>query len=125
LGDFLSRVELLARGSEWLRQEAVQALAENRPWDARHHALAILAELPRSRVALALWADAAEAMWLDHEAVEALSQLAQALPFRADVWLRMAQAEWRLGRDPRGSLERASDAPEPAQAADAARLWLA
>jgi cellulose synthase operon protein C len=125
LGDLLSRVELLARGAEWQRQEAVRALGQNRPWEARDHALAILAELPRSRVALALWADAAEAMLLDNEAVEALTELAAAVPFRADVWLRLAQAESRLGADPRGALERASEALEPVAAADSARLWLA
>jgi cellulose synthase operon protein C len=125
LGDLLSRVELLARGAEWQRQEAVRALGQNRPWEARDHARAILAELPRSRVALALWADAAEAMLLDNEAVEALSELAAAVPFRADVWLRLAQAEWRQGSDPRAALERASEALEPVAAADSARLWLA
>lgn len=125
LGQWLSRAELLARGAEWQRQEAVQALAQDRPWDARQHALAILDEVPRSRVALALWADAAESMLLDNEAVEALARLADAVPFRADVWLRLAQARWRLGEDPRGALERASDAGDPVAAADAARLWLA
>ncbi|MCB9580745.1 MAG: dynamin family protein [Polyangiaceae bacterium] len=125
LGDWLARVELLARGAEGERQEAVEALALDRPWEARDRARAILDEMPHSRVGLMLWADAAEAMLLDAEVVEALSALAELLPFRADVWLRLAEAERRSGRDPRASLERAARAEEPPDAADRARLLLA
>lgn len=125
LGEWLSRVELLARGAERQRVEAERALAAGRPWVARDAALSILDELPRSRVALALWADAAEAALLDHEVLEALERLARELPFRADVWLRMAEARWRLGQSPAEALTRAVELGEPAGAADSARLWLA
>jgi cellulose synthase operon protein C len=125
LGDWLSRVELLARGAEGRRLEAVRALEEGHPAEARAEALAILDELPRSRVGLALWAEAAEAMLLDEEAEQALSLLAELIPFRADVWLRLAGARWRLARDPKLALEKANDAGDPVGAADSARLWLA
>lgn len=124
LADWLSRVELLARGAERQRAEAVRALAAGRAWDARESALAILDEMPRSRVGLALWADAAEATLLDHEVVEALERLGRELPFRADVWYRLAQARSRLGQAPDEDLFRAAELAEPAAAADAARFWL-
>ncbi len=125
LGDWLARVEILARGAERRRAAAAGALAEGRPWQARSEALAILDELPRSRVALLLWADAAQAMMLDGEVAEALERLARELPFRADVWLRLAEARARAGTDPASALLRAAEAGEPGDAADRARLWLA
>ena len=124
LADWLSRVELLARGAEGHRAEAERALVAGRPWEARERALAILDEMPRSRVGLLLWADAAELALLDHEAVEALERLSRELPFRADVWYRLAQARHRLGQPPEEELFRAAELSEPAAAADAARLWL-
>src|SRR5690606_30999042 len=71
---------------------------------------------------LALWADAAERAWLDHEVVAALSQLAPSVPWRADVWLRLGRAGLRAGdAGAREALERAASAPEER---DAARLAL-
>ncbi len=125
LADWLARAEILARGAERRRVAAAEALALGKPWDARQEALLILEELPRSRVALALWADAAEAMLLDNEAVEALERLSRELPYRADVWWRLASALYRQGEDPAPALERAAEAAEPVEAADRARLWLA
>lgn len=125
LADWLARVEILARGAERSRVAAREALEAGRPWDARQEALSILEELPRSRVALALWADSAEAMLLDNEAVEALERLSHELPYRADVWLRLAGARYRQGEDPAPALERAAEATEPVEPADRARLWLA
>ena len=125
LRDWLARAEILARGAERRRQEAARALDAGRPWEARYEALAILDELPRSRVALALWADAAEATLLDHEAAEALERLAAEVPFRADVWLRLALVQQRLGFDPGRALELAAEAGEPTDAADHARVRLA
>lgn len=125
LRDWLSRVEILARGVEGRRAEAVLALERGRPWDARAEALGILHELPRSPVGLLLWADAAEAMLLDHEVIEALGRLGQELPFRADVWLRLALAQKRQKLDARTALERAAEAGEPVDAADSARMRLA
>jgi GTP-binding protein EngB required for normal cell division len=125
LRDWLSRVEIVARGSEGLRSEAARALEQGRPWHAREHALWLLDELPRSPVALALWADAAEAMLLDHEAAEALERLAAEVPFRADVWLRLARAQGRQRLANDRALQRAAEVGEPVDAADAARLELA
>ena len=125
LRDWLARVEILARGAERLRSEAVRALAAGRPWVARRHALMLLTQLPQSRLALGLWAEAASAMWLDHEAAEALGRLAPLVPFRADVWLRLGEAQTRLGLSPRDAYERAAAAGEPTTAADVARLRLA
>lgn len=124
LGDVLARVEILARGAERRRADAARALAEGRPSRARSEALAILDELPRSRVALLLWADAAEAMLLDGEAADALERLAREVPFRADVWLRLAETRHRTGDDPASALVRAAEAGDPVGAADRARLWL-
>ncbi len=126
LRDWLARVEILARGAEQHRADAVRALAAGQPALARHHALAILDELPRSRVALALWADAAEAMLLEDETREALERLSAEVPFRADVWYRLAQARHRTGAaDISDALLRAVEAEEPSESADAALLWLA
>lgn len=125
LADWLARAEILARGAERRRALAVEALEAGRPWDARQEALLILEELPRSRVALALWADAAESMLLDNEAVEALERLSRELPYRADVWLRLASARFRQGEDPEPALQKAAEATEPPAQADQARLWLA
>jgi GTP-binding protein EngB required for normal cell division len=125
LADWLARAEILARGAERRRVAAAEALEAGRPWDARQEALLILEELPRSRVALALWADAAESMLLDNEVAEALERLSGELPYRADVWLRLAGAQYRLGQDPEPALERAAEATEPVEAADRARLWRA
>ncbi|WP_437682863.1 dynamin family protein [Sorangium sp. So ce131] len=122
LNRFFGRVEIIALGLENERSAAEAALAKDMPLEAREHARTILSILPDSAVGLALWADAAEEAWLDHEVVTALSELSKRVPWRADVWLRLGRAGQRTGWDgARSALERAAAAPEER---DAARLAL-
>jgi len=125
LSRFFDRVEILALGLEDERAAAEAALAKGDPLDARAHARTILSSLPDSAVGFALWADAAEDAWLDHEAVTALAELAKKVPWRADVWLRLGRAglrvEWPGARD---ALERAASAPEERDSARRALLEL-
>jgi small GTP-binding protein len=125
LSRFFGRVEILALGLERERQAAEWALSRGRPLEARDHALVLLAELPGSALGLALWADAAEDAWLDHEVVHALSELSKKVPWRADVWLRLGRAglrtEWPHARE---ALERAAAAPDEREDARTALLDL-
>src|SRR5262249_1001983 len=85
----------------------------------------ILSQLPDSPLGLALWADAAEDAWLDHEVVAALSELARRVPWRADVWLRLSRAGLRIEwADAREALERAASAPDERESARMALLDL-
>lgn len=126
LSRFFGRVEIFALGLESERQAAEAALAKGQPLEAREHARAILAALPDSALGLALWADAAEDAWLDHEAAHALVELTKKVPWRADVWLRLARAgrriEWPHVRE---ALERAAVAPDERDFARLALLDLA
>jgi GTP-binding protein EngB required for normal cell division/tetratricopeptide (TPR) repeat protein len=123
---FFGRVEIFALGLESERQAAEAALLRGQPLEARDHAREILAQLPDSPLGLALWADAAEEAWLDHEVVTALSELAKRVPWRADVWLRLGRAglrtEWPGARE---ALERAATAPDERESARLALLDLA
>ncbi|MBX3181719.1 MAG: dynamin family protein [Polyangiaceae bacterium] len=121
---WLSRVEVLARGGERLRQASLAALAAGRPWEALQPAEELLELSPASPSALLLWADVTGACGLLEEASDALARLAPLLPHRADVWYRLAEAEAALGRSPQRALERADEADGPRPAADAARIWL-
>ncbi|MCA9631766.1 MAG: dynamin family protein [Myxococcales bacterium] len=103
---------------------AETALKDDRPWDALAAARELLDLVPDSLQGQSLWAESAEAAGLDEEAVEALEGLVRRVPFRADVWLRLAQARARSGRSPRGALERAVVEAWPVDASDAARIWL-
>ncbi len=116
LSRFFGRVEIFALGLEGEREAAEAALAKGQPLEARDHARALLAELPGSPLGLALWADAAEDAWLDHEVIAALSKLAEMVPWRADVWLRLGRAGLRTSwTGAREALERAAVAQdEPA-----------
>ena len=98
LSRLASRVEILAAGVDNERRSAQQMLEKGRALDARDHARAIVQRVPGSPLGLALWADAAEAAWLDDEALEALSELAEIVPWRADVWLRLGRTALRLMR---------------------------
>lgn len=126
LSRFFGRVEIYALGLESEREGAERALAKGQPLEAREHARAILLDLPDSPLGLALWADAAEDAWLDHEVVNALYELAKKVPWRADVWLRLGRAgrrvEWVGARE---SLERAAVAPDERDSARLALLDLA
>ncbi|MFO0758185.1 MAG: dynamin family protein [Byssovorax sp.] len=123
---FFGRVEIFALGLESERQAAEAALLRGEPLEARDHAREILAQLPDSPLGLALWADAAEEAWLDHEVVAALSELVKRVPWRADVWLRLGRAglrtEWPGARE---ALERAATAPDERESARLALLDLA
>jgi hypothetical protein len=126
LSRFVGRVELFARGLDGERRAAEEALSRGRPLDARERARAILVAVPGSPLGLALWADAAEEAWLDHEAYEALSELSTKLPWRADVWLRLGRAALRVGRpEAREALARAAASPDDRDSARAALLALA
>ncbi|APR77122.1 Putative ATP /GTP binding protein [Minicystis rosea] len=126
LSRFFGRVEIFALGLESERQAAETALGRGQPLEARDHARAIVAALPDSPLGLALLADAAEDAWLDHEAANALSELSRKVPWRADVWLRLARAgrriEWPYVRE---ALERAATAPDERESARLALLDLA
>jgi GTP-binding protein EngB required for normal cell division len=126
LSRFFGRVEIFALGLEGERLAAEQALAKGQPLEAREHARTIVGALPDSPLGLALWADAAEDAWLDHEAATALHELAKKVPWRADVWLRLARAgrriEWQGARE---ALERAASAPDERESARLALLDLA
>ncbi len=126
LSRIASRMELFARGMEGDRRAAEVMLERGRPLDARESARGILVAIPGSPLGLALWADAAEATWLDHEVVEALDALSRIVPWRADVWLRLGRAglrsEWPGARD---ALERAASAPDERAASRRALLDLA
>ena len=125
LSRFVGRVELIARGLDGERRTAEEALARGRPLEARERARAILAAVPGSLLGLAIWADAAEEAWLDHEAFEALSVLSDKLPWRGDVWLRLGRAALRLGRpEARDALARAAASPDDRESTRAALLVL-
>jgi GTP-binding protein EngB required for normal cell division/tetratricopeptide (TPR) repeat protein len=126
LSRIASRVEIVARGVEGERRSALAMLERGRPLDAREHARAILAVVPDSALGLALWADAAEAAWLDDEAMQALAELSKLVPWRADVWLRLGRVAMRIGAPgAREALERAATAPDEPWAARTALLELA
>jgi GTP-binding protein EngB required for normal cell division len=126
LSRFFGRVEIFALGLESERQAAEAALAKGHPLEARDHAREIVAALPDSPLGLALWADAAEDAWLDHEVCAALSELAKKVPWRADVWFRLARAGRRIDwPGAREALERAATAPDERDSARLALLDLA
>jgi GTP-binding protein EngB required for normal cell division len=123
---FFGRVEIFALGLEGERQAAEAALLAGQPLEAREHARTIVGALPDSPLGLALWADAAEDAWLDHEAATALHELAKKVPWRADVWLRLARAGRRIDwPGEREALERAATAPDERESARLALLDLA
>ncbi|MEZ4302591.1 MAG: dynamin family protein [Polyangiaceae bacterium] len=125
LSRFVGRVEILALGLDDKRRAAEAALARGRPLEAREAARDILKEVPDSLVGLALWADAAEDAWLDHEVVPALAELGERLPFRADIWLRFGLAGLRTGHpDARDALERAAASTDDRDSAREALLAL-
>lgn len=125
LSRFVGRVEILALGLDDKRRAAEASLARGRALEAREAARDILKEVPDSLVGLALWADAAEDAWLDHEVVTALAALGERLPFRADIWLRLGLAGLRTGYpEARDALERAAASADDRDSARQALLAL-
>jgi GTPase SAR1 family protein len=125
LARFFGRVEILARGAEEERRLAEEALLRGRALDARDHARELLARVPGSPLGLALWADAAEDAWLDHEVVTALIELVKQVPWGADVWLRLGRAGQRVNwPGAREALERAAAARDQRESARLALLDL-
>ena len=124
LSDWLSRAELVARGQEGRFRAAKRALAEDNAPEALHLARALRNVLPHSPLVLALHADAATEMHLSEEALDAVRELSDLLPYRGDIWLSRANLESESGLDPRESLVQAVQCGDPPAAADAARLRL-
>lgn len=112
LSRFFGRVEIFARGADEDRRAAEEALRRGHHLEARAHARALLARVPASPLGLALWADAADALWLDEEVAEALSALAEQVPWRQEIWLRLGLAAAPAGRTE--ALERAAAGDDPA-----------
>ncbi len=125
LSGWLAHAEVLARGAEHHRAAATEALAAGRLSEARSHALELVEELPRSPVALALWADAASAMGLHEELEQALERLTEVVPHRQEPWLQLASVRRAQGKEPRAALERALCARGDVGATDRALLQLA
>jgi GTP-binding protein EngB required for normal cell division len=98
-------VELLARGVDERRREALRSLERGDPLAAREHAQALLLEVPNSPAGLAILVDACEALWLDEEAVAALRKLCESAPWRGELWVRLADGLMRLGA-PRAEVAR-------------------
>ena len=97
VANWLGRVELLARGADEERREALRALERGDPLAAREHAQALLMKVPDSPVGLAILVDACESLWLDEEAAAALRKLCASAPWRGELWVRLADVLERLG----------------------------
>lgn len=125
LSKIVDRVELVAKGVDGERRTAEAALRQGKLLDARESARRIVARVPDSAVALAIWAEAAEGCWLYEEAHEALTRLSQMFPWNGDIWLKLGRTALRIG-DPRAReyLLRASET-EDRDAVDDALLALA
>lgn len=126
LSRLFGHVEILARGAQEDRRAAEAALERGDYLGARAHARALLGKVPRSPVGLALLAEAAEKSWHHAESVEALSQLAEQVPWRQDVWLRLGLAALVAGADiAHDALERAAAGRDDLAVARRALLTLA
>jgi cellulose synthase operon protein C len=117
LSRFFGRVEIFARGADDDRRAAEEALRRGHHLEARAHARALLARVPASPLGLALWAEAADALRLDDEVVEALTALAEQVPWRQEIWLRLGLAAAPVGRT--DALERAAAGDDPALSREA------
>lgn len=126
LSRLFGHVEILARGAQDDRRAAEAALERGDYLGARAHARALLGKVPRSPVGLALLAEAAEKSWHHAESVEALSQLAEQVPWRQDVWLRLGLSAVAAGADiATDALERAAAGRDDLAVARRALLTLA
>ncbi len=97
IGRWLGRVEVVLGGAEIPLREGEEALAAGEPARARAAAHEILARVPGSPLGLALLADACEMAGLEAEYAMALEELAQRVPSRADVWVRLGRARATTG----------------------------
>lgn len=97
VANWLGRVEILARGAEEERREAVRALERGDALEARAHARELLLKAPGSPLALALLAESCEKAFLYDEATDALRELCRAAPWRAELWLSLAEMLERVG----------------------------
>lgn len=127
LSRWFGRAVIVARGGETLRSAAELALERGNPVAAWYNARELLIRVPRSPVAMALAADAAEAAGLDEQACEPLTQLTQVVPWRGDVWLRLGLARQRIGEitAAREALGRALQSLDDAETTSRAALALA
>lgn len=103
LAEWFGRAVIVARGADAELLGAERALAAGDASLALRHARDLLSRVPRSPIGLLLAADAAEAAWLDDEAAGYLATLADVVPYRAEVWLRLGLAGKRAGH-PRGQV---------------------
>jgi small GTP-binding protein len=126
LSRLFGHVEILARGGQDDRRAAEQALQRGDYLEARACARSLLAKVPRSPVALALLAEASEQTWHHHEVVEALAQLAEQVPWRQELWLKLGEAGLKTGWEgTHDALERAANGREELGVARRALLTLA
>ncbi|MFO0661674.1 MAG: dynamin family protein, partial [Polyangiaceae bacterium] len=94
---WFGRAVIVARGADDARAAAETALARGNPVAAWFHARDLLERVPKSPVAYALAADAAETAGLYAQACEPLVALSGLFPWRGDVWLRLANARQKAG----------------------------
>jgi cellulose synthase operon protein C len=92
IGRWFGKVEIVLSGADEDLREGEQALTAGDPMRARAAAHRVLARAPGSPIGLALLADAAAAAQLDAELALTLEELAQRVPSRAEVWVRLARA---------------------------------
>ena len=126
---WLGRVEVVLAGVDGYLREGEEALARGDAMAARRAAKAMLQRVPHSPVGLALLADACEAAQLDAELAITLEELADRVPSRGEVWVRLGRARERVGSpvdEVRDAILRALAVAEPgSDARREALLWLA
>ena len=94
---WLGRVEVVLAGVEGYLRDGEEALSRGDAMAARRAAKAMLQRVPHSPVGLALLADACEAAQLDAELAITLEELADRVPSRGEVWVRLGRARERVG----------------------------
>ena len=126
---WLGRVEVVLAGVEGYLRDGEEALARGDAMAARRAAKAMLQRVPHSPVGLALLADACEAAQLDAELAITLEELADRVPSRGEVWVRLGRARERVGSpvdEVRDAFLRALAVAEAgSEARREALLWLA
>lgn len=126
---WLGRVEVVLAGVEGYLRDGEEALARGDAMSARRAAKALLQRVPHSPVGLALLADACEMAQLDAELALTLEELADRVPSRGEVWVRLGRARERVGSpvdEIRDAFLRALAVAEAgSEARREALLWLA